>query len=109
MPVGSWQTDPLVKYPQDSRGRAPDVALLERHGVKRALDAAECLAVQLMVGRVHQERQRDLERIVDFGGADPQLKARLDPRQRRQDAKPETGAVQIEIADRLDEVAGQPD
>ncbi len=38
-----------------------------------------------------------------------QLEARLDPRHRRQDAKSETGGVEIEIADRLDEFAFQAD
>src|ERR1700693_3059151 len=75
-PDGSWQTDPLIQHAQNPRGRAPDIALLERHGVVRTLHAAEFLAVHLMVHGVHQERQRDLERIVDFGFVDAQLEAR---------------------------------
>jgi hypothetical protein len=62
-----------------------------------------------MVGRVHQERQRHLERVVDLGFVDAQFEARLDARQRRQDAKTEAGRIQIEIADRIDESAPQAD
>ncbi|MHC2328276.1 hypothetical protein ACVI3S_006296 [Bradyrhizobium diazoefficiens] len=40
---------------------------------------------------------------------DRERKAGPDPRDRRQDAETEGGAVEIEIADRLDEVSGQPD
>jgi hypothetical protein len=65
--------------------------------------------MQLMVGRIHQESQRHLERIIDFGLADAQFEARLDPRHRRQNAKSETGGVEIEIADRIDEFAIKPD
>src|SRR6267378_8165992 len=108
-PAGSWQADPLIQHAQNPRGRAPDIALLERHGVVRTLDAAEFLAVHLMVHRVHQERQRNLESIVDFGFVDAQLEARLHPRNRRQDAISEPGCVQIEVADRIDEFPGKAD
>src|SRR5260370_19754136 len=68
-PDGSWQINPLVQHTQNSRGRAPDITFGERHGVVRALHAAEFLAVHLMVRRVHQERQGDLER-KEFRGID---------------------------------------
>src|SRR5712664_2711916 len=103
-PAGSWQADPLIEHAQNPRGRAPDIALLERHGVVRTLHAPELLAVHLMVHRVHQERQRNLERVVDFGFVDAQPEARLHPRDRRQDTKPESISVQIEIADRVDDL-----
>src|SRR3984893_17801428 len=109
MPAGSWQIDPLVQHTQNSRGRAPDIAFREWHGVVGALDAAEFLAVHLMICRVHQECQRDLERIVDFRFVDAQLEARPYPRHRRPDAKPETGSVEVEIADRIDEFTREPD
>src|SRR6266481_2035188 len=108
-PAGSWQTDPLIQHAQNPRGRAPDITLLERHGVVGALHAAEFLAVHLMVRRIHQERQRYLERIVHFGLVDAQLEARSHPRDRRQDAKSEPGCVQIEIADRIDELPRKAD
>src|ERR1700738_5117352 len=99
MPGGSWRIDPFVEYPQDARGRAPDVALRERHRIVRALHAAKFLAVDLMVQWVHQERQRHLEGVVDLRLVDVQCKTRPHPRQRRQDAEPEAGAVEVEIAD----------
>ncbi len=81
----------------------------ERHGVVRALHAAEFPAVHLMVCRVHQERKRHLERIVHFGAVDTQFEARPYPRDRRQDAKSEACPIQIEIADRIDELPGKAD
>src|ERR1700738_5221835 len=108
-PAGSWQVDPLVQDPQNSRGRAPDIAFRERHGVVGALDAAEFLAVHLMIRGVHQECQRDLERIIDFRFVDAQPEARPYPRDRRQDAESETGSVEIEIADRVDEFTRKAD
>lgn len=62
-----------------------------------------------MIFRVHQESQRDFERIVDLGGVDVQIEARLDTRQRRQNAEAEPGRIQIEIADRLDKLAIETD
>src|ERR1700736_3182678 len=108
-PDGSWQINPLIQHTQNSRGRTPDITFRERHGVIRALHAAEFLAVHLMVRRVHQERQRDLERIVYLRVVDAQFEARLYPRHGRQDAKSESGSVQIEIADRIDELPPQAD
>ena len=87
------------------RGHAPDVTLGERHRVIGALHAAKFLGVDLVVLGIHQERQRHLEGVVHLAFVDRQLEAGLDPRHRRQDAKPERGYVEIEIADRLDEVA----
>src|SRR5713226_2031570 len=98
-PDGSWQIDPLVQHTQNSGGRAPDITFRERHGVVGTLHAAEFLAVHLMVRGVHQERQGYLERIVYLGVVEAQFEARFYPRDRRQDAKSETGCVQIEIAD----------
>src|SRR6478609_9301609 len=109
MPGGSWRIDPFVEDPQDPRGRAPDVALRERHRVIGALHAAKFLAVHLMVQGIHQERQRHLKGVVDLRLVDLKRKARPYARQRRQDAESETGAVEVEIADRLDEFARQPD
>src|SRR5205085_5777384 len=60
-----------------------------------------------MVFRIHQERERHLECIVDFRMVDDKLEAGPYPRQRRQDAKAEAGAIEIEIADRLDEFAAE--
>ena len=40
---------------------------------------------------------------------DAQFEAGLYPRHRRQDAKSETGRVQIEVADRIDEFARKAD
>src|SRR5882757_9600765 len=101
IPDGSCEINPLVQHPQDARGRAPDVTLGIRHRVIGTLHAAEFLAVDLVVLRIHQERQRYFERVDDFGLVDLQLEAGLDPRHRRQDAKPERGAVEMEIANRL--------
>src|ERR1700756_225594 len=109
MPAGSWQIDPLIQHTQNARGRAPDIAFRERHGVIAALNAAEFLAVHLMIGGVHQKSQRDLERIADFPFVDAQPEARPYPRHRRQDAKSEAGSVEIEVADGIDEFARKPD
>src|ERR1700737_579530 len=103
--AGSWRTNPLVEYAQDPRRCAPDIALRIRHGVISALHAAEFLAVQLMVRRIHQKGQRHLEGIVDLAVVDAQRKTGPDARDRRQDAKSEAGAVDVEIADRIDEGA----
>ena len=65
--------------------------------------------MQLVIGGIHQERQGDLERIIDFRAIERQFKAGRNPRQRRQNAKTETGGVKVEIADRLDEGAVEPD
>ena len=86
------------------RYNAPQTASRSRSGPCREIPCCapgDC--------RVHQERQRHLEGIVDLGLVDMQVEARLDPRHRRQDAKPEAGPVKIEIADRIDEFAGKPD
>src|ERR1700704_3864582 len=109
MPDGSWQANPFIERAQNSRSRAPDVALRERHGIVRTLHAAKFLAVDLVVRRIHQERERHLEGIVDLGMIDAQFEARPDPRDRRQDAKPEPGSVDVEVADRIDEFPGKPD
>src|ERR1700730_7252790 len=108
-PGGSWQVDPLIQRPQDPRGRAPDVALRIGHRVIGALHAAELPGVDLVVLRIHQERERHLEGIVDFRLVDAQRKAGPDFCHRRQDAEPEARAVEVEIADRIDEAAIEPD
>ena len=63
--------------------------------------------MDLVVFRIHQEGERHLEGVDHFGFVDPEIEARLHFRQRRQDAEAERGAVEIEIADRLDELALQ--
>src|SRR6266700_33363 len=108
-PAGSWQTNPLVERAQDARGRAPDIALRIRHRVIGALHAAKFLAVHLVVRRIHQEGQRHLEGIDDLAMVDAQCKAGPDAGDRRQDAESEAGAVDVEIADRIDEGAVEPD
>src|SRR6185312_3937909 len=62
-----------------------------------------------MVRRIHQKREQHLERIVHFGMVDGEPEAGPDKRHRRQDAKPESGAVDTEIADRIDKGAVEPD
>src|SRR6478735_9029392 len=109
IPDGSCEINPLIQYAQDSRRRAPDVTLRIRHGVIGTLHAAEFLAVNLVVLGIHQERERHLEGVNHFRLVDLQREAGLDPRDRRQDAKSERGSVEIEIADRLDELALEAD
>src|SRR5437764_13101839 len=65
--------------------------------------------MQLMVGGVHQERQRHLEGVVHFRLVDAQPESRPHARDRRQDAETETGAVQIEISDGIDEFTAKAD
>src|SRR5260221_14001031 len=109
MPDGSWQANPFVEHTQNSRGRAPDVTLRERHGIVRTLHAAKFLAVHLMIRGIHQERQRHLEHIVHLGMVDAKFEARPYPRKRRQDTKSESSCVDIEIADGVDEFPGKAD
>ena len=56
------------------------------------LDAAAFACVDLVIGRVHQERQRHLEGIVHLAVIDAELEAGRHARQRRHDAKAERGA-----------------
>ena len=65
--------------------------------------------MDLMVLGIHQERQRHLEGVNHLAFVDRQLEAGLHARHRRQDAKPECGSIEVEIADRLDEVALEAD
>ena len=98
--------DPLVQVPQDTRGHAPDIALAERHGVVLALDALPVAAVQRVVvwhpsGRraAPRTRRRPRARIE----REPIVRA--DARHRRQDAKARERQIEVEIADRLDQLA----
>src|SRR5215207_4083983 len=106
---GSCEIDPLIQYAQDAGGRAPYVTLGERHGVIGTLHAAEFLGMDLMVLGIHQERQRHLEGVNHLAFVDRQLEAGFHARHRRQDAKSEGGSIEVEIADRLDEVAFEAD
>src|SRR5262245_66618572 len=63
----------------------------------------------LVVLRRHQEGERDFEGVVDLCTVEPKLKARTHARKRRHDAKAEGGEIEVEIADRLDEVARERD
>ena len=57
---------------------------------------------------IHQEGQRHLEGLVDLAGIDRQLEAGLDDRATvGRMRNPIAGQVEIEIADRLDEVAAR--
>src|SRR5262245_51473809 len=80
-----------------------------RHGVIEPFHATEFLAVDLMIDRVHQEGKWHLEGIVDLVTAEREREARGHERQRRQDAKAERGAIDVEIANRVDEALIKPD
>ena len=62
-----------------------------------------------MIGRVHQERERGLENLVDFQFVDLERERRFDERDEGRDPKSGAGEVGIEPAERLDEALFEPD
>src|SRR5260221_4255154 len=117
----SWQTgyrgpgwrslpvDAFVEVAQDTRGDAPDITILVRHGIILSGDALPIAAATLVVFRSHQEGERTLERLRYLGLVEIQGVSGRDPRQRRQDAEPAEGQIEIEIAERLDQRRRQTD
>src|SRR4029077_20985613 len=88
---------------------APDVALAERHRVVASHHTLPITAVQRVILLVHQKGERHLKGIVDFGTIERGGERRIDARQRRQNPKSREGEIEVEIADRLDQVAVETD
>ena len=65
--------------------------------------------VLLMIGRIKQEGERDLEGLGHLEGIQLQFKRRLHQGQHRRDGKTGTGSVFRQIAKRFDMTTGQPD
>ena len=74
-----------------------------------ANEASSVVVVALAIGGVHQEVQRRLEDLLDFGWVRHRFPIRVDQAQHRLDAKPGRGQVGIEPAQHLHPVAGQTD
>src|SRR5258708_40343893 len=94
----AWRSLPVnafVEIAQDTRGDAPDITILVRHGIILSRDALPVAAVALVVFRSHQEGERNLEHLGHFGGVEIEGIGWRDPRQRRQDAEPAEGPRHI--------------
>src|SRR5258707_10528815 len=89
---------------QNPGRRPPNIALPIGHRIESAREAVPVTAVQLVVFRRHQKSQRDLEGIVDLMPIELEVECRSNPRNSRYDAIAERSHVEIEIADRLDQV-----
>src|SRR5262249_22835136 len=101
--------NPLVQVPQNPRGHPPNVALAERHGVVLPCHTLPVAAVERVVLRVHEEGERDLEGVGAFALAQHELVVGVNARDRRQNTVAGEGEVKVEVADRVDERAGEPD
>src|ERR1700735_4837417 len=85
----------FVEIAQDTRGDAPDITILVRHGIILSRNALPVATVTLVVFRSHQEGERNLEHLGHFGRVEIEGKGWCDPRQRRQDAEPAEGQIEI--------------
>src|ERR1700688_5151985 len=94
---------------QNTSGHAPNVALAEGYGVIMPGHALPVARMTLHISLIHQESERHLEGGFHLAGVEPELEARLHARDHRHDAIAERGHVEIEIAERLDEAAVEPD
>src|SRR5260370_19571248 len=100
-PVTSGK-QPLVQVAQYSGGCAPDITPLMPHDIEFPTSPLPSPFFDKVIGRVHQERERRLEDLVDLELVDRWRERRGDERNERGDAKSGAGKVGIEPADRLD-------
>src|SRR5262249_1541275 len=91
--------DPLVQIAQNPRGHAPNVALAEGHGVIPPCHTLPVAAVERVVLHVHQEGERNLERVGDFPLAQHEPVVGSNARDRGQDTEAGEGEIKVEIAD----------
>src|SRR5262245_17940357 len=94
---------------QNTSRRAPDVALFKRHGIKAPLGARKRARVCCVVAHVHEEGERYLEGIGNLARIELELKAFAYDGDDRNDAIAGSGAVRIEVAERIDETLFEPD
>ena len=73
------------------------------HGVVFSPPPLPFAVLEQMIGRVHQERERGLEHLVDLEPVERERERRFDQRDQGRDAKSGAGEIGIEPAERLDE------
>src|SRR4029079_9754109 len=105
----SLLVQPLVQIPKHTRGRAPDVAAAELHGVKVEGEPIPVATFALVVLGRHQESERHLESVIGLVAVEPKRKAWPHAREHGQNAVTERGHVNVKIADRLDKAAAKCD
>src|SRR5258706_13294792 len=110
MPAVSWRgAQYFGQVHQHPGGRAPDVVVAPGEHVEGARSAGEDPAVALMVGGVDDEGERHLEDLGDLEGVGGEGVGRVDEGDHWRHLEAGAGDVEIELPDRLDPLARQPD
>src|SRR5262249_38296404 len=105
----SASVDSLPQIVEDTRGRTPNVTVVERNGVDAGDQSVPFRSLTLIILRCHQENERHFKGVVNLVAAEAKRKALAHARDGGHDAVITGRYMDVKIADRLNKVAVKRD